>query len=105
MMIVPVMGMPAKQMDVVMPAFELRYYIDNADRDQRAAGNERKCPAPFGVQCDTAPCNQNAQSCCEQNMTAPRHACHDERLRGIPTLRASCYNERKPVRRDRSMQK
>jgi len=57
MMIVLLMGMPAKQMDMAIAAFELSYYIDNADCDQCAAGNERKGPAPFGVHCDTAPSN------------------------------------------------
>src|SRR6185312_3492849 len=92
-------------MNVSMAAFELPHQVNEPDENQRSAGNNRKCSAPFGVQYDTAPCNQNAQSCRKQNMTAPRHACDKQCLREVPPLRPSCNYEWKPVCWNCSVQK
>src|ERR1043165_8454986 len=90
-------------MNVSMFAFELPDYVKEAHQKERSAGNDRKCSAPFGVQRDTAPRNQNPQSRREQDMTAARVACHYECLGAIPTLRPRRYNKRQPVCRNCGM--
>ena len=62
--------MAFKQMDVSM-AHELADQVKDSQRDQRAAGNERKVLANAAVNRHAAPNNQSSKRRGEENMTHP----------------------------------